>query len=721
MTVPVTVGAVLLGLLPSVAGAVGISLEKTVIKTGQICPGVTALNVAPGTLVSYCYKVTNNDSITYTTHSLSDSVLGPITLPPMISLPPPPQTNYYSTAPVPNPSPIITDVTNVATWTAMSGTTKAMATDTAQVYVGPANDLCISATTVPTGGLMGPNFPMETLTTDAISRATTEGQACDLSPSCGSQCAGGGILHSVWYEVTAPKAGTLCAQTCGSGYDTVLTAYNTCQCDGDACAAAASELACNNNFANCGPSGTGSAISLPVTTNETVYIRVSSCGTNAVGNMKLTVGYCGVGLTKTVSKDGNCPGVEQLSVPSGTTVTYCYKATNLGPITLTVHSLQDSVLGTILNMNSHDIGPGDDYSPIIKQTKKIYADTTNVATWTAGITTTLGPAIFNPVSDTDSAQVFICGDGVTEGPETCDDHNTVDGTASNKDCCTSMCMNRPGGCEEGNLCTIGDTCQAGVCVPGTPKDCSALKVDECNTGMCDPSDGNCKTQALTGTPCVNGTTGTPPVTCFSTQGTCDSGKCIVTAVDTDKDGICDDDDKRPSQFDPSGYFYDESTGRIVPGGHVGINRIGGGTSGMAMVLFDGSTGLYQYILKNLTDTPEYWRLTITAPPHCFLSPTCLPEAGAYDPDPGAGNPNVLGAYTDPGNPKFLKPFTCPANPFYTDFVFESGDPDVINNNIPVTCVTTPAPLMSLWGLVAMFVVLAALGFWSLRRKHAALN
>lgn len=38
------------------------------------------------------------------------------------------------------------------------------------------------------------------------------------------------------------------------------------------------------------------------------------------------------------------------------------------------------------------------------------------------------------------------------------------------------------------LCTVGDFCQAGMCVAGAPKNCSALD-DDCNIGVCEIATG----------------------------------------------------------------------------------------------------------------------------------------------------------------------------------------------------------------------------------------
>ena len=59
---------------------------------------------------------------------------------------------------------------------------------------------------------------------------------------------------------------------------------------------------------------------------------------------------------------------------------------------------------------------------------------------------------------------------------------------------TVLCEAAPqtgGACDDGNPCTLSDTCQTGVCTAGMPKDCSKLTTT-CADGTCDPSNGNCR-------------------------------------------------------------------------------------------------------------------------------------------------------------------------------------------------------------------------------------
>lgn len=110
-------------------------------------------------------------------------------------------------------------------------------------------------------------------------------------------------------------------------------------------------------------------------------------------------------------------------------------------------------------------------------------------------------------------------------------------------CSRGRCVesNLPNGthCDDGNACTVGDTCQKGVCKPGRAKACVAL--DQCHVaGICDPATGLCSDpNAGDGTSCNDGNACTRIDTCQS--GVCvGSGEVRCTALDQCHDaGTCD--------------------------------------------------------------------------------------------------------------------------------------------------------------------------------------
>jgi cysteine-rich repeat protein len=70
-----------------------------------------------------------------------------------------------------------------------------------------------------------------------------------------------------------------------------------------------------------------------------------------------------------------------------------------------------------------------------------------------------GNAIDGDGCESDCTVTEICGDGVVDPSEECDDGGTVPG-----DCCSATCTFESGSCSDGNNCTENDTCVAGSCV-----------------------------------------------------------------------------------------------------------------------------------------------------------------------------------------------------------------------------------------------------------------
>ncbi len=100
-----------------------------------------------------------------------------------------------------------------------------------------------------------------------------------------------------------------------------------------------------------------------------------------------------------------------------------------------------------------------------------------------------GPAVpcddGNPCTINDS-----CRNGVCSGtPKLCNDGNAC--TTDFCDAVSGKCVFvfNTAGCSDGNPCTINDICINGVCTPGTPKACD--DGNPCTTDQCDPVSGSC--------------------------------------------------------------------------------------------------------------------------------------------------------------------------------------------------------------------------------------
>ena len=95
---------------------------------------------------------------------------------------------------------------------------------------------------------------------------------------------------------------------------------------------------------------------------------------------------------------------------------------------------------------------------------------------------------------------------------------------------TGLCIFKTGPCFDGNMCTLNDTCQGGVCVPGAAKSCPS---DQCNTGLCNATTGNCIFK--TGS-CEDGNLCTVGDVC--SYGACIPGTLKTCAGDQCNYGLC---------------------------------------------------------------------------------------------------------------------------------------------------------------------------------------
>ena len=117
-----------------------------------------------------------------------------------------------------------------------------------------------------------------------------------------------------------------------------------------------------------------------------------------------------ISIEKTVGEDANaCATESQITVAAGASVTYCYEVTNTGGLPLTIHDLEDSELGTILNAFPYNLAPGA--SAFLTQSVTITTDTVNQATWTA-----YNPGPSDVVSATDTATVTVLAPDIAVSP-----------------------------------------------------------------------------------------------------------------------------------------------------------------------------------------------------------------------------------------------------------------------------------------------------------------
>ena len=166
-----------------------------------------------------------------------------------------------------------------------------------------------------------------------------------------------------------------------------------------------------------------------------------------------------------------------------------------------------------------------------------------------------------------------------------------------------------------------------------------------------------------------------------TNNECDD-EVTVESRDSDGDGIPDDeegdgdrdDDGVPNaeDYDPWGYFYCRDTGEILEDGSISVSG-----PAPANVAQDGTSGQYKFTV----DTPGTYTVVFEPPPTTTID-TSYKRTTAFDPT-GMSDPVVLGPGED-GNSGFLSddPEPSPTD-YHTTFELASGDPDVINNNVPL--------------------------------------
>lgn len=150
--------------------------------------------------------------------------------------------------------------------------------------------------------------------------------------------------------------------------------------------------------------------------------------------------------------------------------------------------------------------------------------------------------------------------------------------------------------------------------------------------------------------------------------------------DSDGDGVADategsadrDGDGIPNflDYDPTGYFYDESTAEIITGGLITVSG-----PGSIIIQHDGSNGYYQFT----TDGSQgIYTIDVSVPPGYMWSTTNPAQANALDPG-GQLNPYVLGN-GEADSSGFLS--SAASSHYYLQIDMQAGDPVVFNNNFP---------------------------------------
>jgi len=187
------------------------------------------------------------------------------------------------------------------------------------------------------------------------------------------------------------------------------------------------------------------------------------------------------------------------------------------------------------------------------------------------------------------------------------------------------------------------------------------------------------------TPDSSDDTNPAPLSIIDTDGDGSPDNYENANTDRDGDGIPDSED-----YDPTGYFYCEENGAIMPGGGITVTGPLGSNSSVGTVnniniVRDGSDGFFQFYVT----APGTYTLTPTYPPGGLPSTARPAEATPLVVSTRTDNPAILGS-SEVGNTGVIADFSAATNsPYYFAFEIAAGDPSVLLNNIPLRACGTP--------------------------------
>jgi len=181
------------------------------------------------------------------------------------------------------------------------------------------------------------------------------------------------------------------------------------------------------------------------------------------------------------------------------------------------------------------------------------------------------------------------------------------------------------------------------------------------------------------TPDATGDVNPAPLSLIDSDGDGAPDSFESTTDDRDGDGIPDSED-----YDPTGYFYCEENGTILPGGSISVSGPAGSNSEIGLanninIVQDGSNGYFQFYVTQ----PGLYTLIPTYPESGEPSTDRLPSPDPLDVSTMTDNPVILGS-SEVGDTGIIADFSEEVNsPFYFEFDIEAGDPSVFMNNIPM--------------------------------------
>jgi uncharacterized repeat protein (TIGR01451 family) len=322
-----------------------LAIEKTV-STDGLCPGSELVTVLANTDVTYCYAVTNTGDTPVTGVVVSD-----------------------------NGNTVV--VGDLGPGQSGSGSTTIPA-------LGDNNTPAVASGSVPATGTpiaSPPDAAAVDVVTPVLSIATTV--------STDGNCPGAEVVN-----VLAGTAVTWCYAVTNTG-DTPVAGITVTDSAYGLVPGAAFDLA----------PGASQTLSLGAAANVDVTLTASASGTApATGTPVVSpqdpavvnVVSPNVDIDVTVSTDGSCPGADNVEVPAGTSVVYCYSVTNNGDEVLSNVVVTDGANNEIGTLS--DLGPGE--------TTLLASDPVIVSGDTTVPATAEGTDVYGfPVSDSDTALV----------------------------------------------------------------------------------------------------------------------------------------------------------------------------------------------------------------------------------------------------------------------------------------------------------------------------
>jgi uncharacterized repeat protein (TIGR01451 family) len=179
--------------------------------------------------------------------------------------------------------------------------------------------------------------------------------------------------------------------------------------------------------------------------------------------------------------------------------------------------------------------------------------------------------------------------------------------------------------------------------------------------------------------------------------------------DRDSDGIPDYLD-----YDPSGWFYDQESGEIIPGGSIDINCTNGAIASPTQQTSD--EGSYAFVVSNLPSSPSttICSMEVTAPSGWMLSddynasgtPCQIVSGDTYAGQDKNATTNYLaaGGIFDIGSNQ----------PYCFDFEIDQNSGHLFLNNIPLKKAPVTVPTLSEWGRIFLIMVMMLVALFKLR-------